>query len=94
MSSDQLKTYQFLIDGFVQGVGFRYYVLTKANLINITGYVRNLFDGRVEVVATCNDYQYDLFLDHLYRGSSRSRVESIEINELPFRSFKGIFEIK
>jgi acylphosphatase len=94
MSSDKLKTYQFLIDGFVQGVGFRFYVRRKAELINIPGYVRNLYDGKVEVVATCNDLQYEIFLNYLYTGSSRSRVKSIEVNDMPFIDFNDNFEIK
>ena len=39
------------IAGAVQGVGFRYFVLTRARLAGVTGYVRNAGDGSVEVIA-------------------------------------------
>jgi len=38
-------------DGRVQGVNFRYYVQRKASELNLVGYVRNLPDGRVEILA-------------------------------------------
>lgn len=39
------------VHGHVQGVGFRYWVKSQAKKHNITGYAKNLEDGRVEVVA-------------------------------------------
>ncbi len=94
MSSTEFKTYIFLIEGFVQGVGFRFYVSRKAILLDIQGYVKNLYDGKVEVVANCNELQYESLLNSLYIGSSRSRVKSIEIDEIPLQEFNGIFQIK
>jgi len=44
----QLHAY---VDGRVQGVNFRYYVQRKASELNLVGYVRNLPDGRVEILA-------------------------------------------
>ena len=42
--------YQILIAGRVQGVAFRYHMMKKAKEYNITGFVRNLSDGRVEAI--------------------------------------------
>jgi len=40
-----------VVHGYVQGVGFRYFLLRKANQLGLTGWVRNNDDGTVEVVA-------------------------------------------
>ena len=42
---------RFIIHGEVQGVGYRYFTLREAEALGLTGYVRNLPDGTVEVVA-------------------------------------------
>jgi acylphosphatase len=42
---------RFLVSGFVQGVGFRYFTENRAKRLGISGYVRNLRDGRVEAYA-------------------------------------------
>jgi acylphosphatase len=43
--------YRYLVKGRVQGVGYRYFALRTAERLGVTGFVRNLSDGRVEVVG-------------------------------------------
>ena len=45
------KGLHVIVRGLVQGVGFRYFVLRKANALGLSGYVRNQMDGAVEIVA-------------------------------------------
>ena len=56
--------------GMVQGVGFRYTTCRLAGDYNVTGYVRNLPDGRVECVAEGSSGQIDAFLEELSRHMS------------------------
>ena len=42
---------RYLVSGIVQGVGFRYFIQDEAERLHLSGYVRNLRDGRVEVYA-------------------------------------------
>lgn len=48
---EELKNVHILVEGRVQGVGFRYFVKNVANELRITGWVRNRFDDRVEIFA-------------------------------------------
>jgi acylphosphatase len=42
---------EIVINGLVQGVGFRYYILKHAQQLGLTGYTKNLFSGEVETVV-------------------------------------------
>jgi acylphosphatase len=59
-SSTQRLTAHF--SGNVQGVGFRYTTIHVAQRFDVTGYVRNLHDGRVELVAEGNETEVKQFL--------------------------------
>ncbi len=67
------------VSGFVQGVGYRYYVLDAANILKLTGYAKNLPDGKVEVVAEGQKEDLEILLEKLKRGSYSSRVEALDI---------------
>lgn len=67
------------ISGEVQGVGFRYYTYRNATSMNITGYVKNLPDGRVEVVGEGEKSILQKFADTLREGPSASVVRDFDI---------------
>lgn len=68
-----------VVRGRVQGVGFRDYVLVRARFIGLSGYVRNLPDGRsVEVVAEGARSDLEQLLDHLREGPRLSRVDVVD----------------
>jgi acylphosphatase len=69
---------RFLIDGMVQGVGFRYFVLRAAARHQVKGTVRNLPDGRVEVVAEGEREAMDEFKKDLATGPSLAEVTSLD----------------
>lgn len=71
------KTSQALhvfVDGHVQGVGFRYFVSYLAQSLALTGWVRNIYDGRVEVWAEGDRLELKKFLVALQQGPSRATV--------------------
>ena len=74
-----MDTMQVLINGFVQGVGFRYFAMREATSLGITGYVRNMVTGEVEVVARADREILEGFLDRLRQGPSFSRVRNIKV---------------
>ena len=70
---------RFLIDGRVQGVGFRMFAEAAAAREGVHGYVRNLEDGRVEAVVEGEQGAVDRVELALRRGPSGARVESFEV---------------
>lgn len=66
------------VSGLVQGVGYRFFARKYANLLNITGYAKNLWDGKVEVVAEGEKENLLKFLEELKKGPSLSQVKKID----------------
>jgi acylphosphatase len=63
-----------IIEGRVQGVGFRAFVIRKAEDLGVTGWVRNRWDGTVEVVAEGERARLDRFVAALFAGPSSANV--------------------
>jgi acylphosphatase len=70
---------RYLVSGRVQGVGFRYFTQDVANREGLTGRVRNLPDGRLEVVAEGDTESLQRLEAALWRGPSHARVEHVEV---------------
>ena len=66
-----------IIEGHVQGVSFRYFVQELANMHNLTGWVRNRWDGSVEVTAEGDRGTLKLLLAALYRGPQTAVVTGL-----------------
>jgi acylphosphatase len=66
------------VTGVVQGVGFRWFVREKARRLGLAGWVRNVADGSVEVVASGEQGQIDLLLGELQKGPRGAVVDRIE----------------
>jgi acylphosphatase len=85
----EMQRVKFLIKGLVQGVGYRYYVLREASLLNLKGYTKNDVDGTVEVVVEGEKDVILQFHKLLKQGPSRAHVEQCLVEEL---EFTGEFE--
>ena len=68
---------RYYVTGRVQGVGYRFFARGAAERHGISGSVRNLRDGRVEVYAMGTDAQLAAFLADLQRGPRTALVESV-----------------
>lgn len=91
-----LKVHLF-ISGRVQGVGFRMFTKIKAENLGLSGWVRNLKDGRVEVVLVGPEEKIEEMVSWLKRGSPLARVEEVRIEEkkaIKKDPFFGQFEIR
>jgi acylphosphatase len=67
----------FLIQGRVQGVGFRWFVHRESSELNLRGWVRNTEDGEVEVVASGMPGDLAMLRASLQRGPRGSRVDRV-----------------
>lgn len=73
-----LSAVHLLIQGRVQGVGFRYFVQETAQHVGLCGWVRNLPDGSVEVFAQGDRVVLDDFVARMRKGPPLSRVEAVQ----------------
>jgi len=73
---------RLLISGMVQGVGFRYFAVRVAQRHDVVGTVRNLRDGRVEVVAEGEPLAIAKFKAELELGPAYARVTRVEEIEI------------
>jgi acylphosphatase len=71
-----------LVGGRVQGVFYRATAAHRARELGVTGFARNLPDGRVEVLACGERAAVQSFIDWLWTGSSASQVTSVEATEV------------
>ncbi len=75
-------------------MAFRFFAQHVANQLGITGWVRNLSDGRVEVVAEGDREALELFLAELKKGPRMARVEKVDLDWEEFRDEFLDFSIK
>jgi acylphosphatase len=68
---------RFYVSGYVQGVGYRFFVQRAAGRLGVNGYVKNLFDGRVEVYAIGSQNQLRALRAELKRGPGGASVEEV-----------------
>jgi acylphosphatase len=82
------------IFGDVQGVGFRYFAESHARRLGLQGYVRNRYDGAVEVEAEGDAPVLERFLGLLRQGPRMARVQDVRVSWMPFRGDLGPFGVR
>lgn len=87
-----MKRMHVIISGRVQGVFFRAYVRETAEALKLTGWVRNLYDGRVEAVFEGEDANVQTILEWCKKGPPHAIVKKVDADEDPytgeFRDFR------
>jgi acylphosphatase len=85
---------QVVVAGRVQGVGFRYATVDAANRIGLRGWVRNMRDGRVEIVAEGSREQVRELVDWCRRGPALARVTAVDWFEVTADETLDGFEVR
>jgi acylphosphatase len=80
MAASDLIRLHAIVEGRVQGVGFRNFVLDKATRLELTGWVRNRWNGDVECLAEGDRQALDKLLAALQRGPRSGFVANVRVN--------------
>ena len=83
-----------LIFGRVQGVSFRYYTIDMAQSLGIKGWVRNCWDGKVEIVIEGDEEKVKELINWCYQGPGSAIVEKIDIEWGKYRGEFKTFSIR
>ena len=89
-----MKTISITISGKVQGVFFRQSTQEKAASLGITGTVRNMPNGDVQVIATGSKEQLDQLILWCHSGPSRAQVGKVVVEEVLPENFSGFRVIR
>lgn len=81
----KLKRVRIVVHGRVQGVGFRYFAQDRADDLQLTGIVRNLRDGGVEVIAEGEEGALEALVVAMKNGPVSARVEDAQVIWLPYQ---------
>lgn len=85
-----MKQMHFLVSGRVQGVGYRAFTERQANELGLRGQVRNLRDGRVELIAEGTDTQLEELKTRLLKGPRLAQVLALAAKTIAGpRHFEG-----
>jgi len=88
------KNLELIVEGRVQGVGFRYFAYNNAIKHDITGYVKNSYDGNVEIVCSGEEKNLYVFMDEIKKGPSFSFISNIKVKEISQKEDFDNFEIR
>lgn len=91
MKQEKVRKHIFFY-GRVQGVGFRYYAVQKANQLGLTGWVKNLYDGSVEMEVEGQEELIDQLIIFL-QNRTYIWIERINAKKIPLQQDRSFCEI-
>lgn len=89
-----MRRIRFLVAGRVQGVAFRAATESAARRLGLVGFVRNRRDGKVEGEAEGPDAALTEFATWLWKGSPWSRVDEVQVDDLPVAGSDTVFDVR
>ena len=87
--NDDLTALRLRIEGFVQAVGYRHFMIEEATRLGLDGWIRNRTDGTVEALASGPTKAVELFVTAAMRGPAGSRVKNVELHNAEPPAEKG-----
>jgi len=93
-SQSKLLRMRAIVSGRVQGGGFRYFTAIAAHKLNVTGWVRNLRDGRVQVEAQGSQQALFAMYEKLCEGPEWSRVSHVDVTNIPVSRGERTFHVE
>jgi acylphosphatase len=82
------------LSGKVQGVSFRFHAHETATKLGLNGWVKNLADGRVEMLIAGKEAQVEAMIKWARRGPPAAEVKDVEIHEVKEGVPKEAFQIR
>ena len=86
--------YYIVVKGRVQGVGFRFFTINIASKYNLTGSVRNMDNGMVEIEVQGEKNTIDSFISEIKKGNYFIRVDDISIKSIDLKPKEKSFQLK
>jgi acylphosphatase len=94
MTPAEMARLEARVKGRVHGIGYRYFVISNAMRLGLTGWVSNEQDGSVRCVAEGPRADLELLLDALHEGPAMAIVEYVSEDWLPYTGHWGSFGIR
>ncbi len=85
---------RIVVSGLVQGVGYRSFALIQARALGLSGYVRNDFDGTVELDVEGNRQDIQSLVTQLKQGPRAASVSDVEVRWAEFSGDFDGFEVR
>ena len=89
-----MPTFEMTAIGRVQGVGFRWFVQQCAERTAVHGYVKNMTDGSVQILAQADEARLELFISLIKKGNGVSRIQDMLVSSLQSTSVYDDFTIR
>ena len=89
-----MKQVKIIISGEVQGIYFRAFIKDRASELGLTGYVKNLENHKIEVIAEGHELKLQKLVEHCKSGPPGAQIADVKINYLQYSGDFSRFKIK